>query len=170
MILRSWLPISQSWNNFLIYYTVHFYVMWVGMLIVPCWHAFIAALMIYVMMELKIIQNRVQNFKDYLRPDYNPDDLYEFLVQCIKKQIEIKGYVNRLFRLIERSVFLDFVIYSALICALLYHASAAKSIVEVFIIVCYIGTMSMILWLYYFHANSISLNVSYGIFVYFGDY
>lgn len=159
MILRSWLPIKPTWNNFSIFYAVHFYVMWVGMLIVPCWHAFIAALMIYVILELKVLQTRLMNVKDYLPPNSNDDDVYNFLVKCIKKQITIKTYVYRLLNLIKRSVFLDFVIYSALICALLYHASSTSNFVVVFITICYIATMSMILWLYHWHANLISVNV-----------
>lgn len=161
MILRSWLPISQTWDNFSIFYALHFYVMWVGMLIVPCWHAFIAALMVYVILELKLLQNRLQNLKDYLRPNYTDEEIYQFLVECIKKQISTKSFVTRLLDLIKRSVFLDFVIYSALICALLYDAASRKnSVVVVFITICYILTMCLILWLYHWHANLISLNVS----------
>lgn len=161
MILRSWLPISQSWNNFSIFYAVHFYVMWVGMLIVPCWHAFIAALMIYVILELKLLQNRLRNIKEYLEPNHSHEDVYQFLVQCIEKQNALKAYVQKFLRLIKRSVFLDFVIYSALICALLYHASSSNNSIIIFITVCYIGTMTMILWLYHWHANLISVNVSF---------
>lgn len=162
MILRSWLPIAPTWDNFPIFYALHFYVMWVGMLIVPCWHAFIAALMIYVILELKLIQHRVKNLKDYLPRNCKDDEVYEFLVKCIEKQISVKAYVYRLLAVIKRSVFLDFVVYSALICALLYHASSTSDSVVVFITICYIGTMSMILWLYHWHANLISVNVSWG--------
>lgn len=160
MILRSWLPVAPSWDSFFLYYGVHFYVMWVGMLIVPCWHAFVAALMVYVILELKLLKNRLTNFKDYLPRDHTEEDVYVFLVQCVKKQSSLKRYVFEIVGLIGRSVFLDFVIYSALICALLYHASTTTSSVMVFITICYIGTMSMILWMYHWHADLISVNVS----------
>lgn len=159
-ILRSWLPVSPSCDNFYIFYFVHLYVMWVGMLIVPCWHAFIAALMIYIILELKLLQNRLTNFVDFLPAQPTAEEVYAFLSDCVEKQISLKDYVNKLLRLIKRSIFLDFIIYSALICALLYHASFTSSSVVVFITICFILTMSMILWLYHWHANLISVNVS----------
>lgn len=160
MILRSWLPIASTWNNFSIYYGVHFYVMWVGMLFVPCWHAFIAAIMIYIILELRLLQNRFTNYKDYLHARNTESDVYDFLIECVQKQISLKEYVYKFLHLIKRSVFLDFVTYSALICALLYHASVTTSVVMIIISICYILTMTMILWLYHWHANLISVNVS----------
>lgn len=158
-ILGSWLPVSATWDNFFVYYSVHFYVMWVGMLIVPCWHAFIAALMIYVILELKLLKHRFANFEEYLHPHHTDEDVYAFLVKCVKKQARLKMFVNKLVRLISQSVFLDFVIYSALICALLYNIATTSSSVEIFITICYIGTMTMILWMYHWHAHLISVNV-----------
>lgn len=136
--------------------------MWVGMLIVPCWHSFIAGLMIYIILELKLMQNRLTNFNDYLTATTSASDeqVYQFLSVCVQKQISLKIFVNKLLTLIKRSIFLDFIIYSALICALLYHASFTSSSIVVLITICYILTMSMILWLYHWHANLISVNVS----------
>lgn len=140
--------------------------MWVGMLIVPCWHAFMVALMIYAIMNLNLLKHKLQHFGDYINKENASqmnEEAYQFVAKCIDKQNLIREYVQQLEALISRSVFLDFVVYSILICALLYQASTTDSNVILFINICYLLTMSMVLWLYHWHANEIGIHVSFGL-------
>lgn len=60
-ILRSWFPFDDNWNNFSIVYLTQFTAMWIGMIIVPCYHSFIVGFLIYGIVILKILNYKLEN-------------------------------------------------------------------------------------------------------------
>uniref|UniRef100_A0A182PDB2 Uncharacterized protein n=1 Tax=Anopheles epiroticus TaxID=199890 RepID=A0A182PDB2_9DIPT len=166
-ILRSWYPTSDGKDgHFLEIYLIQLYIMYVGQLIVPSWHMFMVALMIYGRTECSVLNHRLC-YLDRYHPDtgatgterhpltVNNEERRSLIIDCIKRQARLVSFTRELEQLTRAAVFLDFVVFSVLLCALLFEASMTPSGVQVFIDVCYITTMTTILFLYYWHANEI---------------
>uniref|UniRef100_A0A1B0DIE1 Uncharacterized protein n=1 Tax=Phlebotomus papatasi TaxID=29031 RepID=A0A1B0DIE1_PHLPP len=66
VILRSWFPFDDQWEHFYTVYFVQFYNMWVGMIIVPCWHSFMVALMVFAILRLQILNHQFQHVEVYV--------------------------------------------------------------------------------------------------------
>ncbi|XP_050080677.1 odorant receptor 56a-like [Anopheles maculipalpis] len=166
-ILRSWYPATDGKDNhFLEIYFIQLYIMYVGQLIVPSWHMFMVTLMIYGRTECSVLNHRLCFLDRYHKPGQNtpktsvPDrvdneERRTLMIDCIKRQANLVAFTRELEQLTRAAVFLDFVVFSILLCALLFEASMTTSGVQVFIDVCYITTMTAILFLYYWHANEI---------------
>uniref|UniRef100_A0A182KBL9 Odorant receptor n=1 Tax=Anopheles christyi TaxID=43041 RepID=A0A182KBL9_9DIPT len=168
-ILRSWYPtVDGMGNHFLELYLIQLYIMYVGQLIVPSWHMFMVTLMIYGRTECSVLNHRLCFLDRYhhqnAEPNVNGNDdtrsvnngqRRTLIIDCIKRQASLVSFVRELEQLTRAAVFLDFVVFSILLCALLFEASMTPSGVQVFIDVCYITTMTTILFLYYWHANEI---------------
>uniref|UniRef100_A0A182SEP5 Odorant receptor n=1 Tax=Anopheles maculatus TaxID=74869 RepID=A0A182SEP5_9DIPT len=174
-ILRSWYPATEGKDkHFLEIYLIQLYIMYVGQLIVPSWHMFMVTLMIYGRTECSVLNHRLCFLDRYHKPDQttpkttpNPDcvdneERRTLIIDCIKRQANVVAFTRELEQLTRAAVFLDFVVFSVLLCALLFEASMTTSGVQVFIDVCYITTMTAILFLYYWHANEIQACVSFG--------
>ncbi|CRL07291.1 CLUMA_CG020270, isoform A [Clunio marinus] len=142
LILRNWFP----FNNFWLSYFIQYYIMNIGMLIVPCWHSFIVSIMIFVITKLKILNKRLSGI----------DEEYSHFVECVKKRSDIYIFVKELTSLISSSLFMDFIVFSILLCALLFQATQVDFGIQLAIIFFYIVTMTTILWMYYNHANEIT--------------
>lgn len=118
-ILPSWYPGSSFW----LIYAIQYYVMNVGMLIVPCWHAFIVSLMVFVIIKLKVLSHKVSE----IGAESNDElELKAQLVECINEREKLRNFVDELSSLISSSVFLDFIVFSVLLCALLFQASQVR--------------------------------------------
>lgn len=111
-ILRSWFPFADYWKHFWVIYAVQYYIMNVGMLIVPCWHVFIVSIMVFMIVKLKILNHQLCEI-----------DGDEQLIKCINEREKIFGIARELSSLISSSLFLDFLVFSVLLCALLFQAS-----------------------------------------------
>lgn len=111
-ILRSWFPFEDYSRHFWLIYAIQYYIMNVGMLIVPCWHAFIVSMMVFVITKLQILNHKLAETKDE-----------SHLVKCVDEREKLFGIVRELSSLISSSVFLDFLVFSVLLCALLFQAS-----------------------------------------------
>lgn len=63
LILRAWfpLPIEDQWTYFYYIYIIQFYVMWLGMISVPCWHSFMVALMMYPIISMEQIYWKLEH-------------------------------------------------------------------------------------------------------------
>lgn len=114
-ILRSWFPFDDYWNRFWVIYAIQYYIMNVGMLIVPCWHAFIVSIMVFVIVKLKILNHEVSGV-----------DGDSQLVKCVNEREKLFGTVRELSSLISSSLLLDFFVFSILLCALLFQATQVK--------------------------------------------
>lgn len=110
-ILRSWFPFDHSW----IIYGVQFYVMTIGMLIVPCWHSFIVSFMVFAIMRLKIVNHKLTEIGE------KPENCQ--LVTCLNEREKLVAFIVELSSLISSSLFLDFILFSSLLCALLFQAT-----------------------------------------------
>lgn len=113
-ILRSWFPFDHSW----IIYGIQFYVMNIGMLIVPCWHSFIVSFMVFGIMRLKILNHKLTKIEE------NPDNCQ--LVTCLNEREKLLAFIEELSSLISSSLFLDFILFSSLLCALLFQATRVR--------------------------------------------
>ncbi|XP_320874.4 odorant receptor 56a isoform X1 [Anopheles gambiae] len=162
-ILRSWYPTADGKDkHFLEIYLIQLYIMYVGQLIVPSWHMFMVTLMIYGRTECSVLNHRLcflERYhtagKDDPTAPVNNAERRSLMIDCIKRQASLVSFTRELEQLTRAAVFLDFVVFSVLLCALLFEASMTPSGVQVFIDVCYITTMTTILFLYYWHANEI---------------
>jgi gustatory receptor len=114
-ILRSWFPFDYI-RNFWVIYGVQYYIMDVGMLIVPCWHAFIVSMMVFVIVELKILNQKLSKVDNEAQ-----------LVECIEKREKLFKSVGELSSLNSSSVFLDFLVFSVLLCTLLFQATQVNA-------------------------------------------
>jgi odorant receptor len=127
-ILRSWFPFSDYRQHFWVIYAVQYYIMNVGMLIVPCWHLFIVSLMLFIITDLKVLNQQLTEVEEESQ-----------LVKCIEKREKLVETVRELSSLINSSVFLDFLVFSVLLCALLFQTTQvgadAKTVCE-FLIDC----------------------------------
>lgn len=94
---------------------------------------------------------------------HKPREMWEseLLIECLTKQKEIVMFLKRLNELINGSLFTDFIIFSVLLCALLFSGSHSGVSVKLAINICYIVTMIGILWMYYWHSNEISYYVRF---------
>ncbi|XP_053659918.1 odorant receptor 56a-like [Anopheles marshallii] len=167
-ILRSWYPTADGMDkHFLEIYLIQLYIMYVGQLIVPSWHMFMVTLMIYGRIECSVLNHRLCFLDRYHKPEQenkpkasvldqvDNDERRSLIIDCIKRQANLVAFTRELEQLTRAAVFLDFVVFSVLLCALLFEASMTTSGVQVFIDICYITTMTVILFLYYWHANEI---------------
>ena len=101
-ILRSWFPVADQWKYYYFKYSVQFYIMWVGMIIVPCWHSFIVALMIFAVILLMILNHKIENIDKYIKnerkrmekPAKNGLLRSKFLKKCIEEQRFITAWVT----------------------------------------------------------------------------
>ncbi|KFB52312.1 AGAP011631-PA-like protein [Anopheles sinensis] len=172
-ILRSWYPTSPGNDHFVEIYLIQLYIMYVGQLIVPSWHMFMVTLMIYGRIECNVLNHRVRSLARYHKVhaaeriqiksnSFDPVDNPErrtLIIDCVKRQSNLVAFTRELEQLTRAAVFLDFVVFSVLLCALLLEASITTSVVQIFIDICYITTMTTILFLYYWHANEINVCV-----------
>ncbi|XP_052902548.1 odorant receptor 56a [Anopheles moucheti] len=167
-ILRSWYPAADGQDkHFLEIYLIQLYIMYVGQLIVPSWHMFMVTLMIYGRIECSVLNHRLCFLDRYHKPEQEDkpksnvpdhvdnDERRSLIIDCIKRQANLVAFTREMEQLTRAAVFLDFVVFSVLLCALLFEASMTTSGVQVFIDICYITTMTVILFLYYWHANEI---------------
>lgn len=118
-ILPSWSPCSCFW----LIYAVQYYAMNVGMLIVPCWHLFIVSLMVFVIIKLQILNHKVSEIGAKTNDER---ELKAQLVECINEREKLRNFVDELSSLISSSVFMDFIVFSVLLCALLFQASQVR--------------------------------------------
>lgn len=121
LILNSWFPFDYC-KYYWIAYGIQLYIMYVGMLIVPCWHSFIVSVMIIIISKLKILNSQLSKLD--CRND-GSDSRDEFII-FIEHRVEIKKLVEDLQALIAPSMFLDFFVFSILLCALLFEASQVE--------------------------------------------
>ncbi|XP_049539252.1 odorant receptor 56a-like [Anopheles darlingi] len=166
-ILRSWYPTyNGKANHFVEIYLIQLYIMYVGQLIVPTWHMFMVTLMIYGRAECSVLNHRLRNLSHYHAPvlasenrapdRVNNPERRSLIIDCIQRQSALVAFTKELEQLTRAAVFLDFVVFSVLLCALLFETSMTTSGVQIFIDICYITTMTAILFLYYWHANEIN--------------
>lgn len=119
-ILRSWVPTKNVWKHFYLIYTWQLFIMWLGQIIVPCWHAFIVSLLIYCICLLKIFNFQLKQFKEY---NGNGKQAIKMIKTLINKHRKVINFIRELIDLNQVSLFLDFVIFSALLCALLFQTA-----------------------------------------------
>jgi gustatory receptor len=117
LIVRSWFPFEENQSNFWLSYFIQYFAMNIGMLIVPCWHSFIVSIMVYVIMKLKILNQHLS--------EINGSSSRE-LVTCVNERQMLFDFVMELSSLISSSVFLDFIVFSVLLCALLFQATQVR--------------------------------------------
>ncbi|XP_052861053.1 odorant receptor 56a [Anopheles cruzii] len=168
-ILRSWYPSPA--DHFLAIYLIQLYAMLVGQLIVPSWHMFMVTLMVYGRTECSILAHKLRYLDRYQAAaddrmngptnqplaTVNNSARRSMIIDCVKRQSRLVAFTKELEQLTRAAVFLDFVLFSVLLCALLFEASMTTSGVQIFIDICYITTMTTILFLYYWHANEINV-------------
>lgn len=112
LILLSWFPFA-SCNHFWLSYAIQYYIMNIGMLIVPCWHSFIVSIMVFVIMKLQILNHELTKIGE------SSDTT---LTKCVQERQKLFSFITELKSLISSSIFLDFIVFSVLLCALLFQA------------------------------------------------
>lgn len=115
VILKSWFPFADQWQSFSYVYWTQFYVMWLGMIIVPGQHVFVAGIMIFCVTALKILTQDLQELQSVAD-----------IVRAVERHRKIKRFVRELESLITHALFLDFVVFSVLLCALLFQTSKVR--------------------------------------------
>ena len=119
LILPCWFPFNNYWNKFWIIFGIEYYIMNVGMLIVPCWHSFIVSMMGYVIINLKILNYKLSSMREFDNKKIRNVEL----IKCVDHREKLVCFISELSSLISSSLFLDFIIFSLLLCMLLFQAS-----------------------------------------------
>lgn len=127
-ILRSWVGTEKVWEYFYWIYSWQIYNMWLGQIIVPCWHTFIAGLMIYSICNLKLLNYKLKNYGKFVDKD-DENGAVEVLKSIIERHKKVVRFVRELIDLNGWALFLDFVIFSALLCALLFQTAKVSLLV-----------------------------------------
>lgn len=143
MILRSWYPAENMDKHFAVLYCIQLYIMYVGQLIVPCWHVFMVSLMVYVRTSLMVLNYKLAHIDEYVASGMRSgrkmqvikDPIEEsfatrreLIIECIQQQRMVYNYTIELEDLIKSAVFMDFVVFSVLLCALLFEASVVREL------------------------------------------
>lgn len=141
-ILRSWYPTDNITDSFVPIYLIQLYIMYVGQLIVPCWHVFMVSLMVYTRMALMILNYKLAHLEQYtvsglrsgrkMRETKDPEEercaiRKELIIECIRQQHKIYDFTRELEALTRGAVFMDFVVFTVLLCALLFEASVVSN-------------------------------------------
>lgn len=61
LILQTYFPVDNKWKYFYLIYFVQCFNMFVGILIVPCWHSFMVALMMYPIIVMEQITFKLEH-------------------------------------------------------------------------------------------------------------
>lgn len=121
LILSSWFPFDSR-NHFWLCYVIQYFIMNIGMVIVPCWHSFIVSIMVFVIMRLKLLNHELCKIDGSSAAQ---------LVKCVNERQKLVDFVTELSSLISSSIFLDFVVFSVLLCALLFQATQVNNMAYV---------------------------------------
>ncbi|KAL9915283.1 odorant receptor 56a [Glossina fuscipes] len=172
ILLFQLFPFGEVYDNFLIGYLGACYALFLGITTIPCWHTFITCLMKYIVLKFQIINKRLKEMDiSKLSPNFslqldmidnlNENDLNYWRLKmcefCVKEQTKIKWFANEIQALIRIPVFLDFIIFSVLICFLFYALTTDNpSKMDYFFMLIYLFVMASILWLYHWHATLIA--------------
>lgn len=115
-------------------YVIQFCVMWMGMIIVPSWNTLMVALMANAIIALQQLNGQLQQPLAYNKGDTVARStkqrrvsadvrMYAHLCDCVKKLHRVRSTVKDLEALMRPFIFLDFMMFSVLLCALLFQAS-----------------------------------------------
>lgn len=159
-------PYHEIFNNFIVGYIAALLFVIVGCTTFVPWHTFIICLMAYIVLKIKIINYRLTNIRSKSNLIYFKRSIAEFSEEektyfelmkiCINDQWNVRKFVKELEKLISFPVFMDFMIFTIIICFLLYNLTEAKFAVDFIFMLLFLFTVSGILWIYYYHANEIS--------------
>lgn len=115
------------------------------------WDTFIVALMIYAIGQFRILQHSLKTLDPTLADDS--------FVSCIKHHCKIIKYVKDLDKLISPVMFLDFGVCSLMLCAIGLQAILEGPSVRLAFTIEYLIAMLIQLFMFYWHANEIMLEV-----------
>lgn len=96
-----------------------------GILYILYFHYIISALMMNAIISLKILNYRLENFTKNSELHFKHNAEHEICVlrKRMKEYFKLMKYVKELSHLLGGSVFIDFIIFSTLLTALLYQTS-----------------------------------------------
>nr|XP_014088559.1 odorant receptor 43a [Bactrocera oleae] len=103
---------------------------------------------------LQILQNNLRNLCDKMKSK-TEKELFELLRTNIAYHARIARYVSDFNELVTYMVLIEFLLFSCVICSLLFCINITTSMAEKISIVMYIGTMLYVLFTYYWQANGV---------------
>ncbi|CAD7013452.1 unnamed protein product [Ceratitis capitata] len=103
---------------------------------------------------LKVLQDNLRNLCDNMQHK-SEMELFNLLRSNISYHARISKYVNDFNELVTYMVLIEFMLFSCVICSLLFCINITNSTAEKISIVMYIGTMLYVLFTYYWQANGI---------------
>ncbi|XP_017836731.1 odorant receptor 56a [Drosophila busckii] len=162
ILLYKLYPFGQLCDNFIIGYLGPWYALFLGVSTIPLWHTFVSCLMKYVTFKQQLLNRRVRqmNVQRLTSRRIKPAELnYWRLKLCatfVEEQQQIRSFVHQIQQLICVPVMADFIIFSVLMCFLLFALMMGMpSKIDYFFIFIYLFVMAGILWLYHWHATLI---------------
>ncbi|XP_053963534.1 odorant receptor 43a [Anastrepha ludens] len=103
---------------------------------------------------LKILQRNLRNLCENMQHKSEPE-LFESLRTHVAYHARIARYIEAFNELVTYIVLVEFLLFSCVICSLLFCINITNSNAEKVSIVMYIGTMLYVLFTYYWQANGI---------------
>ena len=138
----------------------------VGSRIVAHMHGLLSVMTTFVVMNLRLLNHKLEHLHDYVTERdvlKRNEQANQLLVHNIQRHLYIKSYVDKLQDMGGKFLFFDFIIYSTLLCFMLYQIVTAEDIAIKIFNINYGLTLVTILWLYYYHGNEITYQVSLNI-------
>ncbi|KAM7343357.1 odorant receptor 43a [Cochliomyia hominivorax] len=109
---------------------------------------------------LMILQHKL---KGIYAIDRSEEQQFEALRECIAYYNRLACYIKDFNSLVTYIVFVEFLLFGAIICSLLFCMNIIETFTQIISIIMYILTMMYVLFTYYWHANEMlieSINVS----------
>ncbi|TMW44128.1 hypothetical protein DOY81_010793 [Sarcophaga bullata] len=170
ILLFQLFPFGEVYDNFVVGYLGACYALFLGITTIPCWHTFVCCLMKYIVLKYGIMFKRLETYDisklsstidQQKLSQLSPQELQYWHTKmcafCVEEQIKLRWFTKELQMLIRIPVFLDFIIFSLLICFLFYAIAAGNlSHMDYLFIAIYLFVMSFILWLYHWHATLVA--------------
>lgn len=122
-------------------YAIQLGVMWMGIIIVSSWNTLMVTLMANAIIGLQQLNGQLQQPRAHHDEDTGAQStkqrrlsadmrMYAHLCGCVEKLHRVRSTVKQLEALMRPFIFLDFIVFSVLLCALLFQASRV-SVLEV---------------------------------------
>lgn len=137
LMVPSWHPFDVGTvSGLLTIFAIDFCIMWTGIIFVPSWNTLMIALLTHAIISLRQLNQHLQYVSSQLDAQQVDDavkrrrrdvETYARLGRCSERLYRIHIYVKHLESLMRPFLFVDFVAFSALICALLYQASQVNA-------------------------------------------
>nr|AOE48091.1 putative odorant receptor OR25 [Scaeva pyrastri] len=116
---------------------------------------FVSLFVSFAMFGTAALKNIQMQLRNLYSLNQSEEQMYHDLIACISYHARIMRFVEDLNSLVTYILFAEFMIYSVILCALLFCLNIIESVMQKIAVVMYIMTMLYVLFTYYWQANEL---------------